>query len=101
MQPMAAEPAGSTACEPERIDINTASADDLNRLGGGIGKAIIAGRPYRSIDELVSKRVLKRSTFNQIKDRITASTAPQPVAPTPRWCSRLLIRSRRAPLPAR
>jgi len=83
VQPVAAEPAGSTACEPERIDINTASADDLNRLGSRIGKAIMAGRPYRSIDELVSKRVLKRSTFNQIKDRITASTAAQPVAPTP------------------
>jgi hypothetical protein len=83
VQPGAAEPANSTACEPERIDINTASADDLNRLGGGIGKAIMAGRPYRSVDELVSKRVLKRSTFNQIKDRITASTAPRPVAPTP------------------
>jgi hypothetical protein len=79
-QPMAAEPAGATACESERVDINTASADDLNRLGGRIGKAIIAGRPYRSADELVSKRVLTRSTFNQIKDRITASTAPQPAA---------------------
>jgi hypothetical protein len=83
VQPVAAEPAASTACEPERININTASADDLNRLAGGIGKAIMVGRPYRSVDELVSKRVLKRSTFNQIKDRITASTAPQLVAPTP------------------
>src|SRR5829696_3982411 len=82
VQPVAAEPAGSTACEPERIDINTASADDLNRLGSRIGKVIMAGRPYRSIDELVSKRVLKRSAFNQIKNRITASTAPQPVAST-------------------
>ena len=63
---------------PKLIDINTASAEDLNRLGERFGKAIIAGRPYRSVDELVSKRVLKRSTFSRIKDRITIKTGAQP-----------------------
>ena len=101
-QPMAAEPAGATACESERVDINTASADDLNRLGGRIGKAIIAGRPYRSADELVSKRVLTRSTFNQIKDRITpALLRSRRRLPWHRGGSRFLIRSRRALLLAR
>jgi DNA uptake protein ComE-like DNA-binding protein len=66
----------SKAYEP--IDINTASAADLNRLGERFGKAIIAGRPYRSVDELVSKRVLKRSTFSRIKDRITIEAVSQP-----------------------
>lgn len=55
------------------VDINTASVDELNRLGGRFGRAIVAGRPYSSIDELVTKRVLTRSTFNQIKDQITAN----------------------------
>ena len=68
------------ASEPKLLDINTASADDLNRLGERFGKAIIAGRPYRSVGELVSKRVLKRSTFSRIKDRITVNTAAQPTA---------------------
>ena len=68
------------ASEPKLIDINTASADDLNRLGQRFGKAIIAGRPYRFVGELVSKRVLKRSTFSRIKDRITVNTAAQPTA---------------------
>jgi DNA uptake protein ComE-like DNA-binding protein len=63
----------STASDPERVDINAASAEDLNRLGGRFAKAIIAGRPYGSVDDLVSKRVLTRSTFSQIKDRITAN----------------------------
>ena len=83
VQPTAAEPVGSTTSKRELIDINTASANDLNRLGGRFGKAIIAGRPYRSIDELVSKRVLTRSAFSQIKDRITVNTASQsPAVPT-------------------
>jgi DNA uptake protein ComE-like DNA-binding protein len=53
------------------LDINTASSDELDRLARRIGKAIVRGRPYKSIDELVSKRVLSRGTFGQIKDRIT------------------------------
>jgi DNA uptake protein ComE-like DNA-binding protein len=73
VQPVAAEPVGSAASGPERVDINTASADDLNRLGGRFAKAIIARRPYGAVDELVSKRVLTRSTFSQIKDRIMAN----------------------------
>lgn len=61
------------ANDPRLVDINTASVEELNRLGGRFGRAIIAGRPYTSIDELVSRRVLTRSTFAEIKDRITAN----------------------------
>jgi DNA uptake protein ComE-like DNA-binding protein len=55
------------------VDINTASVDELNRLGGRFGRAVVSGRPYASVDEPVSKRVLTRSTFSQIKDQITAN----------------------------
>lgn len=71
-----AEPmATNSAAVPDanRVDINTASVEDLNRLGGRFGKAIIAARPYTSTDELVSRRVLTRSTFSQIRDQITAN----------------------------
>ena len=63
----AAEPADATL-----VDINSASSDELDRLGGRFGKAIVRGRPYQSIDELVSRRILNRSTFGQIRDRIVA-----------------------------
>jgi DNA uptake protein ComE-like DNA-binding protein len=68
---MASEPLASP--DPARVDINTASIEELNRLGGRFGRAIIAGRPYASIDDLVSKRVLTRATFSQIQDQITAN----------------------------
>ena len=58
------------APDPTLVDINTAPSDELDRLARRIGKAIVRGRPYKSIDELVSKRVLTRGTFGQIKDRI-------------------------------
>ena len=66
-----AAPAPMVARGPTLIDINSASADELNRLGGRFGKAIIQGRPYGSIDELVSKRILTRTAFGRIKDQIT------------------------------
>jgi DNA uptake protein ComE-like DNA-binding protein len=59
--------------DPKLVDINTASVEELNRLGGRFAKAIVAGRPYASIDELLSKRVLTRATFSQIRDQITAN----------------------------
>src|SRR3954471_780555 len=70
-------PVISTASDPERVDINAASAEDLNRLGGRFAKAIIASRPYGSVDDLMSKRVLTRSTFSQIKDRISCLRPPE------------------------
>src|SRR5829696_5875170 len=97
----ASAPAASTGATPKLIDINTASAEDLNRLGERLGKAIIAGRPYRSVDELVSKRVLKRSTFSRIKDRITVNTAVQPPAAPPASVMRSLeVKPGRASVPA-
>ena len=55
------------------LDLNTASAADLNRLrgGGAIGRAIIAKRPYASVEQLLSKRVLSRAVYDKIKDQVT------------------------------
>jgi len=63
----------SQGSDPKLVDVNTASVEELNRLGGRFGRAIVAGRPYASVDDLVSRRVLTRSTFSQIKDQITAN----------------------------
>lgn len=55
------------------VNLNTASVAELNRLGGGlIGRAIVAGRPYRSADDLLAKRVLNKVTFAQIKNQVGA-----------------------------
>jgi DNA uptake protein ComE-like DNA-binding protein len=53
------------------VDLNSASVEELNALGGGrIGRAIVNGRPYRSPDELLHRRVLSRATYDQIKGQI-------------------------------
>ena len=54
------------------IDLNRASVDALNRLKGAghIGQAIVSHRPYRSVEDLVKKRVLRRDVYEQIKQQV-------------------------------
>jgi len=57
------------------INVNSASSRELESLPG-IGPVtagkIIDNRPYSSIDELFSKKVVSSKIFDQIKEKITA-----------------------------
>jgi hypothetical protein len=59
----------------ELIEINSAKAEELVTLKG-IGepraKAIIKGRPYARKDDLVRKKVVPLSIYDDIKDSIVA-----------------------------
>jgi competence protein ComEA len=57
------------------IDINSATADELKAIpgiGDAYSKKIIAGRPYRAKNDLVSKNILPEGVYNKIKDQIIA-----------------------------
>ena len=68
-------PAAKADAKPELLDINSASADQLDALPG-VGKvysaAIIKGRPYKGKDELVQKKILPEKTYDGVKDKIIA-----------------------------
>ena len=66
-------PSGTTPAAAGLLDLNTASIEDLYTLPGGrtIGRAIVRGRPYRSPEELIQKRVLNRAAFERIKTQVT------------------------------
>ena len=64
-------PAGEPA--DALVDLNTASFEQLNSLkgAGALGRAIIKGRPYKSVDDLRRKKVLRRAAYEKIKDQVT------------------------------
>src|SRR5712692_2644484 len=64
----------------ELLDINTASTDELKSLEGiddASAKKIVENRPYKRKDQLVSKKIIIRETYDKIKDRIIAKQAKQ------------------------
>jgi competence protein ComEA len=73
--PLASEPLQLAQAKSAPIDINRAKADELMTLKG-IGEArataIIKGRPYARKDELVQKKIIPESVYNDIKDQIVA-----------------------------
>ena len=60
------------------IDINTATADQLKTLpgiGDAYAKRIIDGRPYSSKNQLVTKGIIPKATYDKIADKIVAKRA--------------------------
>jgi competence protein ComEA len=70
-----AAPAAKTEAKSDLIDLNSASAADLEALKG-IGKAhsaaIIKGRPYKGKDDLVTKKIITEKEYAEIKDKVIA-----------------------------
>lgn len=58
----------------DRVHINNATLDELDTLPG-IGKTtaqkILDNRPFSSIDELISKKILSQNAYNKITDMIS------------------------------
>ena len=76
------KPAAATAPAKAEalLDLNTASRDELIKLkgvGDARADAIIKGRPYKAKNELVDRKIVPESVYNDIKDKVIAK---QPAA---------------------
>ena len=73
----------SAADEPDaksaKVNLNTADAaalEDLPGIGPAHAKAIIAARPFKSVDELEKVKGIGKSRSDALKDRVTVTEAP-------------------------
>jgi DNA uptake protein ComE-like DNA-binding protein len=75
-RPADAKPATTQrAPATEKLDINSATAAELEQLKG-IGpvraEAIVKGRPYKGKDDLVRMKIIPQSVYDEISDQIIA-----------------------------
>ncbi len=76
--PAASKSTTSATSPSQKIDINSATKDQLDALPG-IGSAysqkIIDGRPYNSKRDLLTRKILPQSTYDGVQDKIIAHRA--------------------------
>jgi competence ComEA-like helix-hairpin-helix protein len=74
MQPAATPPPASNPPQPKLVNVNTATRPELEKLPG-IGRVlaerIIAGRPYKAVDDLKKVEGMGEKTFATIKPLVT------------------------------
>ncbi|MDQ1387020.1 MAG: competence protein ComEA [Acidobacteriaceae bacterium] len=83
--PAAAQGMAASSAAADKLDLNTATKDQLKALPG-IGdvysQKIIDGRPYRTKLDVLHKKIIPQATYDKIKDQIIAKQ-PKPSAMTP------------------
>jgi DNA uptake protein ComE-like DNA-binding protein len=70
-----AKPAAAAATT-DKIDINTATPDQLKAIpgiGDAYSKRIVDGRPYTAKNQLISRGILPQGVYDKVKDQIVAT----------------------------
>ena len=68
-------PAEKKPASTARLNLNSASAPELAKLPGisdAKARAIVKGRPYKSKEELVNKKILTAAEYEEVKGNLYA-----------------------------
>jgi DNA uptake protein ComE-like DNA-binding protein len=68
----------SATVKAKKLDLNSASKEDLMTLPGidaGTADKIIEGRPYKSMNQLVSKNIVTKAEYTKIRRKVIARQA--------------------------
>jgi DNA uptake protein ComE-like DNA-binding protein len=87
-----AAPAKAAAATPSAendnaLDLNSAPLEKLMTLNGVdlmVARKIVAARPYKAKNELVSKKVMSQEDLNKIARGVTVKGADKAAAPAPK-----------------
>lgn len=82
----ATDEAAPSASASAAIDLNTAdqkTLEELPGIGPALAKAIIAGRPYKTVDDLKKVKGISDSKLKAIKAKATIGAAASPAASAP------------------
>ena len=63
-----------------RIDLNSASAEDLAKLPGldqATADKIVAARPFKSRSELLSKKIVTKAEYSKLASHVTVKAEPK------------------------
>jgi competence protein ComEA len=80
-----AEKSNTPEAHGQPVDLNSGSKKDLAALPGvgpDLAQNIILARPFKTKEDLLRKKIIPQSTFDQIKDMVTVQGPKKQSVPT-------------------